>query len=49
MNRFDREVQRRKKKVLKIAGYGDVPYRVFIGWIRTKLKEDLKSGKVSLR
>jgi hypothetical protein len=46
MNKFQKEIQRRKRKFLNFVGMGTVPYRIFIGFIRKKLKEDIKLGKV---
>jgi hypothetical protein len=46
MNKFQKEIQNRNRKVLKIIGLGTVPYSLFIRWIRVKLKQDIKEGKI---
>lgn len=48
MNKFQKEVHRRMKKVTRIIGHGDLTRRCFIRLIRRKLKLDLKRGNFEL-
>ena len=47
MNKFQREVIKRRKRALKIVGLGDLTFRHFTRLVRMKLKQDLKMGVVS--
>ena len=48
MNRFQKEVVRRRKKVLKIVGIGTLTKRQFETLIKEKLKDDIKTGKFKI-
>lgn len=49
MNMFQNEVINRTRRTLKIVGLGTLSSRAFVGFVRSKLKKDIKNNKCKFK